>query len=426
MTRREIMPGVWLTCITTYKFKTECLSATFFTKLEKATASLNAVLPYVLARGTVKHPDMEAIAAALEDMYGARLEPEVCRRGEIQCVGFTAEFADGAFVPEGGLLEKTAALLGEVILTPVTSGGRLTGQYVEDEREKLMEDIRGEVNDKESYALGRLLGSMFRGESYAVPKFGTLRDAAKISTGTLTRRYRELISSSALELFYCGAENPRSVEGLLRGTFAALPRIGSCAKPYTIPAVPRDVNLKPRLVVERMSVSQERLALGYRLAECNNEAALLVFNALFGGGPASRLFKNVRERLGLCYYVDSSFDSYKGVLTVSAGVDAPHREEAVSEIERELESLREGGFDDRELETAQKTASMELLQELDDPLGLEDLYLDKAASLNGTDPEELASLVFLVERGDVIRIACCARLDTIYFLEGESDGSVPQ
>ena len=62
--RNEIMPGVWLTCITTDKFKTGCLSINMLTQLSRETASMNALIPQVLRRGTRAFPDMEQLALA--------------------------------------------------------------------------------------------------------------------------------------------------------------------------------------------------------------------------------------------------------------------------------------------------------------------------------------------------------------------------
>ena len=49
--RREILPGVALTCVQTDKFKTGCLSINLLTQLCRENAAKNALLPMVLRRG---------------------------------------------------------------------------------------------------------------------------------------------------------------------------------------------------------------------------------------------------------------------------------------------------------------------------------------------------------------------------------------
>ena len=91
-TRRELLPGVFLTYIGTDKFKTSILSLHLLTGLDRQTAAQNALLPGVLRRGTVASPDLTALAARLDGMYGAHIEPSVRKLGEIQAVGFAADF----------------------------------------------------------------------------------------------------------------------------------------------------------------------------------------------------------------------------------------------------------------------------------------------------------------------------------------------
>ena len=82
-TREEIMPGVWLTALRTDKFKTDMLSITLLSQLCRESAAMNAVIPSVLRRGTTRYPDMDSIAAELDELYGAAAVPAVRRLGEI-------------------------------------------------------------------------------------------------------------------------------------------------------------------------------------------------------------------------------------------------------------------------------------------------------------------------------------------------------
>ena len=70
VTRRELMPGVWLRAIHTDKFKSSYLGLTMMAPLEWETAAANALIPAVLRRGTAAHPDLEALSAALDEQGG--------------------------------------------------------------------------------------------------------------------------------------------------------------------------------------------------------------------------------------------------------------------------------------------------------------------------------------------------------------------
>ena len=124
--RREIMQDVFLTYLPADKFKTSRLTLNLITGLRRETASANALLPAVLRRGTMRCPDMESLSAALDTLYGATVDYTVRKKGERQCIGFAAGFIDDAFTPHGEkLLEPVAAMLGELLLDPVTQGRTL-------------------------------------------------------------------------------------------------------------------------------------------------------------------------------------------------------------------------------------------------------------------------------------------------------------
>ena len=90
MIRKEVAEGVYLTHLPSRKFKTGFLSAQFVTPLRAETAACQALLPAVLRRGTMRCPDMESLSAALDQLYGARADYTVRKKGETQCIGFVA------------------------------------------------------------------------------------------------------------------------------------------------------------------------------------------------------------------------------------------------------------------------------------------------------------------------------------------------
>ena len=296
--RIELFPGVFFTALRTDKFKTDCLSLSLLTALDRDTVSANALLPRVLERGTRSHPTMEAVSAACDELYGARLLPLVRKAGEVLAVGFYFSFLSERFVPGGGgLMERVAGLLGELLLRPALSGGLLREDYVESEKEKLIDDIRGKVNDKRSYSASRLTELMFCYEAYGCDDMGTEASASEVDRKSLTEHYRNLLATSPVEIFYCGALEPQRVEAALREALAALPR-GEIDWELGTDVRMNAVEAEPRYFDETMDVGQGKLCMGFRLGDSMQDpdfAALRVFNALYGGTVTSKLFLNVRK-----------------------------------------------------------------------------------------------------------------------------------
>lgn len=426
--RTELIPGVWLTALRSDKFKTGCLSINLLTQLKRETAAFNAVLPFVLRRGTRFHPDMQTIAAELDSLYGTGVEPIVRKIGEIQCIGFYASFPDRKYLPAGSeVFEKTANLSCEMLLAPNTRGGLFLPAYVESEKEKLLELIRSRVNEKRSYAHFRLLEQMCCYEDYAVSRFGTEDTAESIYYQKLTKYYHSLISASPVEIFYCGSMEASKVANILSDALSGMTR-GEINYDIGTDIRMNAVEDKVRSFVDEMSVTQGKLVMGFRLGECMEEpdlAAIYVFNAVYGSGVTSKLFMNVREKLSLCYYASSLVDTHKGIMLVSSGVDFDKVEEAKSEILAQLEAVKSGDISDEELEAARRSVASDLCACLDSQGELEGFYL--ANTIDGLEfsPDELAALVCDVSREDVIKIASSVVLDAEYFLRGGGDDNEP-
>lgn len=426
--RTELMPGVFLSHLRSDKFKTACMSVTLLTQLRRETAAMNAVIPFVLRRGTTRYSDMEQLSRRMDELYGAAVEPVVRRIGEIQCIGFYGSFPEPDYLPGGeALLGDTCALMAQLLLDPVTRGGLLLPQYVDSEREKLLDIIRSRMNDKRSYALTRCIEEMCCYEDFAVSRFGSESEAENIHYKKLTRHYRELIQTCPVEIFYCGKTDFKAVSAAMRDAFSAMPR-GEIDYDIGTDLRMNAVEDHVRFVEEKMDVTQGKFVLGFRLGECMEEPdipALYVFNAVYGSGATSKLFMNVREKLSLCYYASSAVYLHKGIMLVSSGIEFDKLDAARDEILAQLDSVRRGEITDDELRSAKKSVASDL-RAVQDSIGeLEGFYLSQA--LDGLDygPAELAALAEDVTKEDVQAIAESIECDLIYFLKGsgEEDGS---
>ncbi len=416
--RREIMQDVFLTYLPAKKFKTSRLTVNLITGLDRASASANALLPAVLSRGTVRHPDMESLSAAMDTLYGATVDSIVRKKGERQCIGFAAGFIDDAYTPHGEkLLEPVAELLGEMLLEPVTRNGSFLAEYVDSEKANLIDAIRSLRNDKRDWADIRLMQEMCAGEPYSILRLGDEETAAKLNNHSLYRHSRALLASSRVEVLYCGSAERQRVEDAVLSALAALPRGAAAAMPVMEQLPPRET---PRVVTEVMDVNQGKLALGYR---CTSEdvPAMILANLLFGGTSNSKLFLNVRERLSLCYYASSSYARSKNIMTVSSGVEQKDYGRAMEEIARQLTAVQNGEWEDWEQEGALQAMFSSLTSLPDSQGALENYYLGQIATDTGETPEELTAALREVTKERIMAAAQSARLDTVYFLHGKEE-----
>lgn len=115
----------------------------------------------------------------------------------------------------------------------------------------------------------------------------------------------------------------------------------------------KESQTKPAILVENKKTDQTHFILGVRTFDLYDKRStvLKVLAGVLGGGMSSRLFQTMRERLGICYYVGASPDSFTdhGYFTVSAGVRNDRLNEAVLEVLKEFSLLKEKIVPEKEL-----------------------------------------------------------------------------
>lgn len=418
---KTLTEGVEFISVPTHKFKTNILSVTFVLPMKKETVTANALVGEVLYRGSRNHPDIEALSAATDELYGMSLSPIVRQKGESQCVGFAASFLDDRFVLDGeSVLEPAAGLMAEVVLDPVTENGIFRRDYVEGEGANLADQIRSQINDKRGWSIHRVTELMCNGEAYALDKYGFAEEAERMTAETLWARYRSICREAQVIFYYSGSVPTDHVEEVLRKTFGALITPRKAAVSCNVVAEPKS---DLRVFTDRMDVSQGKLALGFRTGGITAEhplyPALMLCNAVYGGTATSKLFMNVRERLSLCYFASSMMDKLKGLMVVSSGVEFSNFEVAKNEILAQLQEMKKGHITEEELRVGRQ-ALISSLQTLMDSHGrMEDYWLTQFVSASDDTPESMIEKIGRVTVEEVTEAASKLYLDTIYYLTGE-------
>lgn len=415
--RTEILPGVYLTAVQSDKFKTGCFSLNLLRPMKKEEAAANALIPSVLLRGSERCPDIASISAKLDELYGASIGTLVRKKGEVQLVGFYCDYVQDEYVDEP-VFAPVMAFLAELLLNPRLENGAFPEAVVDSEKLNLENAMLSRINDKRTYATSQLIRTMCAGQPYGIPRIGDPDDLKNITAKSLYAHYRDLLATSRVELFYMGSLSPEAVTKVLQAALAELPRAEVFVPVGTTPA-PQARPLQEK--TERLDVTQGKLSLGFFTditAKDPRYPALVLAATVFGGGATSKLFTNVREKMSLCYYASASFEKFKGVLSVSSGVEFSKIETAKTEILRQLEACKAGDITDDELESARGYLVSDLKIAMDSPGRLDDYYMGQILLEQDGTMEDLASAIARVTKQEAADAIQALRLDTIYALEG--------
>ena len=413
----SLSPGVTLRCFRDNRFKQGRLSIQFVRPMCLEEASMNALLPAVLLRGTEKHPDLRSITQYLDDLYGSSVGDLVRRIGDYHTTGLYCAFTEDSFaLPGDEILAPTVAFLEEILFESVTEKGLLCRSFVESERKNLLADLQAQKNDKALYSANRLMATMCRGDSYGIPRLGTAKTISAITPETLTAHYRKVLTESPVEIFYVGSLPAEEMARLLTPLARRLGKDADELPEQT--AFRGDEETHQR---EGLEIAQSRINLGFVTPITNRDegfAAMQVFNALFGSGMTSKLFMTVREKMSLCYSISSGYYGTKGILPVAAGIDGKKETVVREEILRQLALCRDGEISDAELEGARQSLLTGLQGVHDSPGAIENYYATAALSGLNRTPEVYRQQVLAVTREDVVAAAKSLKLQASFFLEG--------
>ena len=419
--QRAICDGVNFRSIRDTKFKTMRISAHLIVPMSRQTAAENALLPFLLSRASREYPDFTKLGQRLAELYGASLNADVQKLGDLQVLSLSASGIADRYALEGEAISgELAKLLCSIFFDPPLVDGLFPEDGFEQEKRQTMELIDSEYSDKRTYARQRCEAIMCADEPYGVNRYGGKEDIARVERPALTAAWKRLLDTAKIELMVLGDCDPAPV---YEGFRAAFETLGSRKTADCTTKVVRSAE-KVNTVTEKMDVAQGKLVMGFRTGTATPDEevpATRLMAALFGGTPNSKLFLNVREKLSLCYYCSASYNSMKGIMLVQSGVEVKNMERAKEEILRQLDEVKQGNFDESEVEAA-KMSLCTSYRTLSDSLGgLENWYLSQTFASHSQQPEEAAAQINAVTRQEIIDAANRVTLDTVYCLVGNGE-----
>ena len=165
---------------------------------------------------------------------------------------------------------------------------------------------------------------------------------------------------------------------------------------------------RPHVLIRRRDTEQAHICLGARALSYldPDRYALDLLNTVLGEGMSSRLFLNIRERLGLAYDVHSFTQKHRdtGYLGVYIGVEPKKAVDAVNAVMDELRRIGEAEVSAEELARAKEFTKGRLRLELETTNGVAFWLTYQELLLGGIKTlEEELELVDAVTAADVAR-----------------------
>ncbi|MBQ4130785.1 MAG: insulinase family protein [Clostridia bacterium] len=409
----NIADGVEGLFIENHRFSTTHISVNLYLPLNADALAANALLPYVLSSCCKEYPDFISLNLRLSELYGAEVGGIADKIGDTQVLKFFSFSVEDALVPDAAELTAEASnLLFSMIFEPSVKNGSFLEADVERERRLTLEKIAGIINDKRTYAISKITAEMYKGEAFGELKTGSFEAVKAVTGEDLFKAWQKVISAAKIRIQVVGKALPDGLFDSLKQRLSGFNR-----KPTELlPSRPKKANSTPTVIEEKMDVSQGKLVMGFCTDLVGNDidtASLAVFADLFGGGPYSKLFKNVREKLSLCYYCAARPNRTKGYLLVDSGVEPKNAELAEKEILNQLEDIKNGNIDAEDFAASIRSIKDTLLCLNDSQAALDNWYSMRLSD-RLISPEDYAAAIERVTVEDVISAAKNYTLDTVY------------
>lgn len=414
ISRINIGNGIYLNKVITDKFKSNFISINLIRPLDRSEVTKNSLLSYVLGRGTSSLPSKAVLERKLEELYGAHLSVNINKRGERQILRVSMEWADSRFTKDDTYEKSVLEVFRDIMFYPDLKDGLFSESIVEGEKKNLINRIEAKVNDKRTLALNRCIEEMCKGETFSIYQLGYVEDVKSITNTSLTDHYRGILQNSHMEIVYVGVENPSICEDLIPQEY--LNRKDVLIVPREI--IPKD-NFTKNHIVEREDITQGKLVVGSRSNipyEDGLYSALLLANEILGGGPNSKLFKDVREKNSLAYYVGTNLIKHKSIILLDAGIDINNYQKTMGLINEQFEDMKNGNFSDDDIEIAKKAIKTSSQSIIDSPHLMGEFTLGKVISKDNRSLEEMIEDIEKVSKEDIIKAMDTVTLDTIYFM----------
>jgi len=351
-------------------------------------------------KGSAKYADSFTISSTIEGMGGV-------------FNAFTSKDHTGYWIK--GTVDKTGLML-DVLADMVTSA-KLESKEIEKEKGVIVEEINM-YEDMPQHKVSNVYEELlYAGHPLGMDIAGSHQTVKSFDRQTFLDYINRLYHPDNAVLVVAGGigATKENIRSEVIKTFGGWESTQKQSKDYKYDQYIAKDN-KDNLTVFTKKTEQAHFILGYVADYGFMDARkyyLGVLAGILGGGMSSRLFMEIREKRGLCYYVHTARDMYAetGSLATSAGVrnDVGTVNEAIKLIKAEHEKIAKGEDKDRLVTEVNRVKEMmkgRMLLGLEDSQAVASFYGTKLL-LEGTtiDPHEVIRRIEAVTVDNVVNEA---------------------
>lgn len=410
-------PTYNLHMIKTNKFKTTSIEIIFSRELKKEEITIMNFLASIMTYTTKKYNTKLKFSQKMENLYASKVFASSYRLGKNINVDFNMKLLNDKYAEEG-LLEESLKFLSEIIFNPNVDNNEFDQESFDVIKNDEQSQIERFKEDSRRYSTLRLMELTDSTKPFSYNLKGYLEDLEKINRKNLYDFYKEFIKCQIIDIYIIGDIDFDKTEKIVSDNFK-FDIVKSNQNDFLIEW--KNHREKIQEVVESDKTNQAKLSISCRLENINKferNYILNIYNLILGGTADSKFFKNIREKYSLCYYASSGANKLDNLLVISSGITKDNYSKIMILIEKEMNDMRKGNFDDIEIEKAKKYYISNLEEIEDSPNQIIALYysMDK---LGADDVETKKKMINKVTKDDIVALSNKVYIDTVFLLGGD-------
>jgi len=239
------------------------------------------------------------------------------------------------------------------ILTDIIENSVFAEKQIKREKLVVLEEIKMYEDSPDEIVHDHLFRAMFGSHPLGRPILGTKKSIKKIKRENLINFYKRFYRPDKIIISAAGnVDHNYILEYLKKNRFL------HSAEKVDFSDIQAQNKLQPQDYIIPRDLAQVHFCLGFPGLSANHPLrhSLYVLNTIFGSSMSSRLFQNLREKLGLCYSIYSFYSAFKslGIFGIYAGTSLNTFEKAISQIIKEIKKIKKYGFTKNEIEDAKE------------------------------------------------------------------------
>lgn len=402
--------------IETDKFKTILFKINFKRKVKREDVTYRNLLVKSLLQSTAKYKTSRELEIETEELYGLSISANSFLSGNYIVTSFNTFFLNEKYT-EKGMNEKSIKFVLDFIFNPNVSNKKFNDFDIV--KRLVIDEIESLKDNPKSYSNRRLLEEIDKSGVMSLNDIGYIDDLNKIDSRKLYQYYESFLKSDLIDIFIVGKID-ESIKKIIEQNFT----INTIKKPSESHFIKHDkIRKRTKTVHEQLDIEQAKLNIGFKLSnltEFETKYVANLYSFILGGGPDSKLFKNVREKNSLCYNISCSYRPVANLLVISAGINKEQFKKCVSLIKKEITKMAKGDFSENDLKAAKITYINSLKEIEDSPSSIIKTF--ESHEYLGFDLlDERKDNILNVTKEDIIKFSKKIFLDTIYILEGGKD-----